>query len=914
MSTRYLEALFNPSSIVVLGAAERPNNLGGMVLRNLLASEFPGQLQVVNRNDYDSVHGVPCVAKVSRMPFAPDLAIICTPPETVPKMIKQLGEAKVRTAMVMTGGMSRAHSKTGRPLMYSVRDAARKSGIRILGPNTIGLMVPSRKLNATYAHMGVLPGKIGFVGQSGTIASAIVDWAFARGVGFSHFLTLGDSMDIDHDDLIDYLAQDGNTRAILMHMEHIPNPRRFISAVRAASRSKPIIAVKSGRVPESEWMAQPLPAGLTRTDPIYDAVLQRAGVLRVNGLDEMFDALESLSRMRRVRREELVIMANGVGPGVLAVDRLSALGGELAQLSKNSIDELAQLLPPYWTRRNPIDLNYDATPELYAKVIGILARDPNVSNVLALYAPSLTADNMQIADAVTKAALKSRLNVFTCWLGQSTVMDARDAFYAAGIPTFFSPEKAVKAFMHYVSHQRNQRLLREAPDSFTDLSVDRSHARKLVAEALRSKRNHLSNQEAREVIDDYGIATVKTWYADDVDEAVELFRSMHGAINITLIHEKSCHPFLEEKSGRGRYQGSVHRLSDENAIREACASLMRQYQLYFPDSGFLGFAVQFSHQHVGGIGFSVGITRDPLFGPLVVCGAGGASVSVMTDRKLALPPLNMVLARELLVSTHMYQILREYSTKPEQDIRSVCETLVTLSQIVIDIPEIKGLEILPLLFDSNGAVAVDIAIDLGEPARLVIQPYPRELEEWVILRKSGRRVIIRPVRAEDEPTHMEFHERQSPDSIRYRFFQYRKHFSHEDVAQMVQIDYDREMVFVANADRLDGEGEETLGTVRGWTDADNIQVEFAVMVHDDCKGEGLGVLLMNKLIEYCRERGTVEMVGNVLPDNQPMLKLARKLGFKTKYNLEEEVVDLWLQLNDPEDDWQRQRLAGALEG
>tara|TARA_R100000322_G_scaffold66226_2_gene41391 strand:+ start:4279 stop:7029 length:2751 start_codon:yes stop_codon:yes gene_type:complete len=912
VSTRYLEALFNPASIVVLGASERPDNLGGMVLRNLMSSDFPGRLLVINRNNYANVHGVLCVPKVSRMPFSPDLAIICTPPETVPKVIKQLGEAGVRTAMVMTGGMSRAHSKTGRPLMYAVRDAARKNGIRVLGPNTIGIMVPSRSINATYAHMGVLEGKIGFVGQSGTIASAIIDWAFARGVGFSHFLTLGDSMDIDHDDLIDYLAQDSNTRAILMHIENIPNPRRFISAVRAASRTKPIIAVKSGRVPESEWMPQQLPDGLTRSDPIYDAVLQRAGVLRVNGLDEMFDALESLSRMRRVRRDELVIMANGVGPGVMAVDRLSALGGSLAKLSQSSIDKLAELLPPYWTRKNPIDLNYDASPELYAQALQILARDPNVSNVLALYAPSLTEDNLQIADAVIRTAKQSRLNIFTCWLGQSSVLDARDDFYAAGVPTFFSPEKAVKAFMHHVNHQRNQRLLKETPESFTELNMDRAAAQKVVSEVLRSGRNHLSNQEAREIISDYGIAAVETWYVDDMDEAVELFHRVGGPVNITLIHEKSCHPFLEEKTGRGRYQSTISRLNDEDAIRDSCQLLLREYRRHFPQSGFLGFAVQSTHQHMGGIDFSVGVTRDPVFGPLVVCGAGGASVNVMTDRQLALPPLNMVLARELLQRTHMYKLLKEYSRKPEQDIRSVCETLVTLSQIVIDIPEIKGIEILPLLFNDKGAIAVDVAIDLGEPARPIINPYPRELEEWVTLPRSRRRIIIRPVRAEDEPAHIEFHERQSPDSIRYRFFQYRKQFTHNDVAQMVQIDYDREMAFVANATREDG-SEETLGTVRVWTDADNLQCEFAVMVHDECKGEGLGVLLMQKMIDYCRQRGTVEMIGNVLPDNQPMLKLARKLGFHTKYNPEEEVTDLWLQLNDPEDDWQRQRLAGGAE-
>lgn len=909
MSTRYLESLFNPASIAVIGASERADNLGGMVLRNLMGGGYPGRLLVVNQNDYDNVHGVPCVKKVSKMEFSPDLAIICTPPDTVAKTIKRLGEAGVRTAIVMTGGMSRTHSKTGQPLMYSVREAARETGIRVLGPNTIGLMVPARSLNATYAHMGAIPGRVAFVGQSGTIASSVIDWAFARGVGFSYFLTLGDGMDIDHDDLIDYLAQDTQTRAILLHIENIPNARRFMSAVRVASRTKPVIAVKSGRVPESEWFPHDLPDGLKRSDPIYDAMLQRAGVLRVDGLGQMFDALETLTRMRPLRRETLAIMANGVGPGVLAVDRLADLGGELAELSKSSIEGLAELLPPYWTRKNPIDLNYDASPELYGQAIKILAKDPEVANVLVMYAPSLTEDSLQIADAVVQASKGTRLNVFTCWLGQSTVMDAREEFYRAGLPSFFNPEKAVMAFMQHVRHQRVQRLLTETPESFTDHFADRTHTRHVVNRALRAGRYHLSNREARDLVRDYGISSIETMYCDDMEEVLEVFAVERRPIDITIIHEQACHPFLDLSPTQRRYKGTVQKLNSEAAIMDSCRYLMEEYKSHFPESGFLGFAVQRSYQHVGGIEFSVGITRDALFGPLVVCGAAGAQINVMTDRQIALPPLNMVLARELLRRTYMYKLLKEHSLKPEEDIRAVSETLVTLSQIVIDIPEIKGLEISPLLFNEQGAVAVNIAINLADkPGRPIIQPYPRELEEWIVLPKSGRRVIIRPVLAEDEPAHRAFHELQSPESIRYRFFQYRKHFSREDVAQMVQIDYDREMVFIANAPREDGEGEETLGTVRTWTDADNLQCEFAVMVHDKMKGEGLGVALMQKMIDYCRARGTVEMVGNVLPDNRPMLQLAEHLGFEIKFNTEEEVMDLRLVLNEPEKDWQRERL------
>jgi acetyltransferase len=865
---------------------------------------------VINSSEYAQVHGIECVSKVSKMPFSPDLAIVCTPPETVPGLVKQLGKAGVKTAMVLTGGLSRTHSKSGRPLMYSVRDAAKKSGIRILGPNTIGIMVPSQNLNATYAHMGVLPGKIAFIGQSGTIASTVIDWAFSRGIGFSHFLTLGDSMDIDPDDLIDYLAQDRSTKAILFHFETINNPSRFISAVRAASRGKLVIGVKSGRVPESQWETNVLPDGIVNGDDIYEAVMRRAGILRVQGLDEMFDALETLTRMKPIKQEHLVILCNGFGPGVLAVDKLASLGGELTELSPETIEAFKQLLPPYWTKRNPIDLDYDASPTRYEQALTILEKDLSVSNVLVMFAPSLTEDSLQIADTIVNKANKSRLNIFTCWLGKSTIREARHAFFDSGIPTFSSPEKAVKAFMHQVNHNRTQKLLRETPSSYVDHMQDRSHARNLVANAVRQGHKTLSNEEARQVIADYGIPAVKTWYCDNVEEVIEIYKQVSGAINITLLHEQASYPFLEEKTGRGRYKATLRRLNDEDVIRTSCQLLFDQYQEHFRNSGFLGYAVHASHQHIGGLGFSLGITRDPVFGPLVVCGAAGASVNVMSDRHIALPPLNMVLAKDLLRQTHMYKLLKEYSYQPEKDIHAVCETLITLSQIVIDIPQIRGLEILPLLFDRKSAVAVDVAIDLGEAARLSIQPYPEHLCEWIVLPRSRRRVELRPVKGEDEPTHVDFHMKLSPESIRFRFFHYRKSFSHDELVQMVQIDYDREMVFIATAATTAEENapEETLGVVRVWTDADNLQCEFAVIVRDDMKGEKLGLRLMNKMIDYCRNRGTIEMIGSVLPDNGPMLGLARKLGFKVEYNEDEEVMDLRLPLNSPSDDWERETI------
>ncbi len=907
MSTRHLESLFNPKSIAIIGASERSTNLGGIVLRNLMGSDYAGELVIVNNKGYANVHGIQCVRRASVLPFRPDVAMICTPPETVPMIVQQLGQQKVKVAIIMTGGLSRTHSRSGRPLMYSIQEKAHEYGVRILGPETIGIIAPHNKVNATYMHMGVMPGKIAYIGQSGTMASAVIDWALNRGIGFSYMTTLGDGIDVDLDDLIDYFAQDRKTKAILLHIENITSPRRFISSVRAVSHGKPVIAIKSGRVRESQWNPVELPAGLVDADRIYDAVLRRAGVLRVNGTDEMFDALETLTRMKSVYGDTLHIITNGLGPGVISVDRLASLAGELGNLSPETISELSNHLPPYWTRKNPIDLNYDASPELYRDVLKILSKDTHVSNVLVLFAPSLLQDSLQVADAVIDFCKTTHLNIFTCWLGHSTVQDARDAFFEQGIPNYSTPDKAVKALMHMINHRRSQQVLRETPESYTDPTVNHYKLHKSVKAIYKSGRRILTNSESRQILLEYGIPMLDTYYCETDDEVVQLAQKLNEPITIRILHEQDCIPFRAEKTGRGRYRGRVKGLFEEQSIREACRYLLEHYPDHYPNSGFMGFSVQPSFQSIGGVGFSLGITRDPVFGPLIVCGASGASINVIADRRIALPPLNMVLARDLLSQTHMYRILKNYSYRPNEDINHLCETLVTLSRIIIDIPEIRNLEIVPLYFDQKGAVAVNATIELDQPGRLSILPYPQELREWIMLPKSKRKVELRPVRGEDEPGHVEFFSKLSPETIRYRFFHYRKAFSHDELVQMLQIDYDREMAFIAVGTKADESGEETLGAVRAWTDPDNLRCEFAIVIRDDVKGERLGWVMMRKIIDYCRERGTIEMIGSVLSDNRPMLALAQKIGFAMRYDEEEEVMALKLSLNKP-DEWQAERL------
>jgi acetyltransferase len=787
--------------------------------------------------------------------------------------------------------------------------------LRILGPETIGIMVPGSGLNATYMHMGVAPGKIAFIGQSGTIASAVIDWSLYRGVGFSHITTLGDGIDVGLDDLIDYLAQDRHTKAILLHIENIAQPRRFMSAVRAISKSKPVIVVKSGRYAEAQWKSQVLPPGITNGDKIYDAVFRRAGVLRVHGADEMFDALETLTRMKPVKQHSLHIISNGFGPSVMAIDRLKFLNGNLGELSSETLDELSKFLPAYWSRRNPIDLDYSADPTTFRKAIDILGKDSNVNNLLVMFAPTLTEDSLQIADAVIDASKTSRLNILACWLGHTTVIEAREAFYHAGIPSYTSPEKAVKAFMHMVNHERSQRVLRETPESYKNLDDDYSKGRKLVTDVYQSGRRYLTHQEAHELLCLYGIPMLETRYAASIEEAEALAAEIEGKVYIRILHEAMCIPFGEKAVGSGRYIEHIKGLDGTAEVREACLTLRAHCQRFYPDSAFMGFAVQPSRQARGGIGFSLGVTRDPVFGPLIVCGASGSRLNVLVDRQVALPPLNLVLARDLLSHSHMYSMLKEYSENPETDINRLCETLVIISQIIVDIPEIKGIEIVPFYFGSKGGIAVSAMIDLGEPTRTTIQPYPKELREWILLPISRRRVELRPVRAEDEPAHVAFHSRLSPESIRYRYFHYRKSFTHDELVQMLHLDYDREMAFIAvshdETQRVESEGdfatEEVLGTVRAWTDPDNLQCEFAIIISDQMKGERLGWVLMRKIIEYCTDRGTVEMIGSVLADNKPMLKLAEKLGFSIKYDPEEDVMSLRLPLNEPAE-WQTEML------
>jgi acetyltransferase len=911
MSTKYLKRFFKPRSIAVFGASERHDSLGGIVLRNLLDSGFKGPIMAVNKEGYQQVNGVTCYEGVSSLPEMPDLAIICTPPDTVADLVRKLGANMVRAALILTGGLT-LESITGQgSIKDEIREAARSYGIRILGPDCMGMLIPGSSMNASFSHVNIRKGRVAYVGQSGLIGTAMIDWANGQEIGFSHFLTLGDGVDVDLPSIIDYLAGEPTTHAILLQMDRVIGPsRNFISALRAASRNKLVLVLKSGIIPDGR-MQEEVCEGIADQDDVYDAVLRRAGVVRVDTSDMLFNALETLTRMKPMRGERLAIVCNGMGPNALAHDRLKSRKGQLAELTEETVVGLAEFLPPHWNGRNPVDINADATPERYAEVVARLTKDPNVDAVLSIHAPTRMAPSVETADAVIKIAKKTPRNVLTCWMGRESAIAARNRCNASGITTFLNPEEAIDAFMFMVEYHRNQKVMRQTPAPYRiDNEPNRNKAQQLIQQVIDEGRDYLTHPEACELLDLYEIPTSNTHYAEDIAQVVDIASQLGGSVAIKALHQGNVYPFSYERDGNRnlRWRDLALDLYSMTEVRHSTTKLAyRVSERYAPEQQ-MGFAVQQMKRGFQSLQINLGITRDPVFGPLVIFGIGGYTADTLADRSLMLPPMNSALAEQLVKQSRVYGIVAENSDWPERDLQNICDLLIKLGQMAVELKQLKALEINPLLLNKRGLLAVDVCVSLGEPASLSVSPYPEHLTEHIRLKKSGRPATLRAIRGEDEPAHLEFYNKLSPESIRLRYFYSRGVPTHQELANWTQIDYDREMALIVIAPKANARGYETLGVARAVTDADNIRAEFSVVVRDDLQGEGLGVVLMQKIIQYCRDRGTLMIMGSTLPSNKGMQALARKLGFRNSYNAEEDVIDMKLMLHEPTEDWQMLRL------
>ncbi|MGE5169860.1 MAG: bifunctional acetate--CoA ligase family protein/GNAT family N-acetyltransferase [Rudaea sp.] len=873
MTIRNLQGFFAPASIAVIGASDTPQSVGATLLRNVVASGFGGDVFPVNPR-HRRLGGLEVYARVSDLPRTPDLAVICTPASTVPQIVADLGLRGTRAAIVITAGLGAKTADGSTTLKDAMLAAARPYVLRILGPNCIGVLVPGVHLNASFAHTDALAGNVAFISQSGALVTVVLDWAKSRGIGFSKFISIGDSADVDFGDLIDYLASDPQTSAILLYIESIHAARKFMSAARAAARNKPVVVVKAGRAAEGAKAAASHTGALAGADDVYDAAIRRAGMLRVLTTEELFDAVQTLARAAPVRGERLAIVTNGGGPGVMATDALVLGRGLLAPLSPRSVARLDAALPPTWSHGNPVDIGGDAPVERYVEAMSILLDDPQCDALLFLHSPTAIVPSAAIAAAIVPVVKGAAKPVFGCWLGGDAVREAREIFARAGIPEYDTPESAVRAFLQAVEYRRNQDLLMQAPPATaTGFTPDRDVARDAVRGTLDAGGRVLSEADSKTVLSAYGIPVVETRIAADVESAVECAKSLGFPVALKILS-----PQITHKSDVG---GVVLDLDAPDAVAAAAIAMRERVKRVRPDATLAGFTVQSMVRRPDAHELIVGVSTDPVFGPVILFGAGGTAVEVIADRAVGLPPLDAVLARDIIGRTRVAKLLAGYRDRPAADVDAIAATLTRISALVADIPDIVELDINPLLADAQGVVALDARIVVERARtprvdRFAIKPYPAELEERV--QWGGVDLLLRPIRPEDAEQHREFSNALSPEDRRYRIFIRARDLDRTQLARLTQIDYDREMAFVAVAPG-DDQKPHTLGVVRAIADPDNVVAEFAIIVRSDLKGRGLGSILLSKMIDYCKSRGTSRLVGEALPDNARVFALVRRYGF-----------------------------------
>ncbi len=887
MSTYRLDKLFSPRSVAVVGASPRKTSSGRAVLENLHRAGFPGTVHLVNPR-YDQIEGVRAVKSYDDLPAVPDVVVVAVPPPAVPAAIAAAAQKGTAAGIIVTAGLGHGPGS----LAELCEKNARAAGMRLVGPNCLGVLVPRAKLNASFAASSPPPGDLALISQSGAIATGLVEWAAVRGVGFSAIVSIGDSIDVDFSDLLDYFAMDRGTRAILLYIESVRDARKFMSAARAAARGKPVLVIKSGRHAQGAKAALTHTGALAGSDAVYDAAFRRAGLLRVIDLDELFAAAETLARITTLSGKRLAILTNGGGVGVLAVDRLVDLGGELAGISPETISKLDAALPPIWSRANPVDIAGDADDARYAVALQHLLDDKANDAVLVMNVPTALASAADAAKSVIGVAEQHRQQpirpkpVFAMWIGESDA--AAETFEAANIPSYATETAAIYGFMHLVRYQESRDLLMATPPSLPrDFAPDAAAVRPVIDGVLGEKRTWLDPVELSRVFSAYGIPITPAALARDADEAVAAARR-HLAQGIPVVL-KIQSPDIVHKSEVG---GVRLNLANERAVHDAAAEILSQARTAKPGARITGVTVFPMIVRPKARELIVGVADDPTFGPVIAFGQGGTAVEVISDKALALPPLDLDLARRLIARTRVSRILKAYRNVPAADERAIELLLVKLAQLVADFPEIREIDLNPVLADETGVIAVDARVSVAPVERLhrglsgnprfAIRPYPTEWERHVKLR-DGTAILVRPVRPEDEPLYPPFFAAVTPADLRLRFFAPVKEFSHTFIARFTQIDYARAMAFIA----LDEVTGAMLGVVRLHSDADYQSGEYAVLVRSDLKGHGLGWLLMQLIIEYARTEGIRSIKGQVLQENTSMLEMCRNLGFQIASDPEE---------------------------
>ena len=882
MGTLNLDKIFNPQSVAIIGASDAEGSVGYAIVKNFTRLGYAGKVYFVNIRKPE-ILGVKTYPTVEQIPEHVDLAIIATPAKTVPDVIEECGRAGVRGAIIVSAGFKETGPE-GKALEEKILETAKKFGIRIIGPNCIGIIRPRINLNATFVDKVPKPGNVAFLSQSGALGSAILDWAIHENIGFSNFVSVGSMIDVDFGDLIDYFGTDPKTKSILMYVEGITEARKFMSAARHFARTKPIIVVKSGRFSESAKAAASHTGSLSGEDDIYDAAFKRAGIVRVEEISDLFNAAAVLGTQPLPRGPNLAIITNAGGPGVMATDALIARGGKLAKLSKKTLDGLNSVLPPFWSRGNPIDVLGDAKTDRYKAAVEACLNDENIDGILVIFTQQAVSESVEIAKGIVelvRGKAYQNKTILTSFMGYDAVQEANSILNANNIPTYSTPEQAVKTYMYMHQYQRNVELIYETPE---ELSVDASPPKRPINVILRNAamedREVLTEDEAKKILKYYNFPVVKTAAANNVEEAVAYAQQLGFPVVLKILSPQIVH-----KSDAG---GVILNVNSASEVREAFETLIQRATAYNPDAQIIGVTVQPMVQKKG-YEVIIGGKTDPLFGPVILFGMGGVGVELFKDYSMGLPPLNTTLIRRMMEETKVYQQLKGYRNSPPADIKKLEETLLLFSQLLMDFPQIKEIDINPLLINEKEACILDarIVVDKKRACKkfephehMVISPYPKKYEIlWKL--KNGEDVLLRPIKPEDEPLWLEMFQNFSEESIRYRFFQLLKDTPHEVRVRYCNIDYDREIAIVAEL--TEEERRKILGVSRLSIEPDGKSGEMAFIVGDKWQNFGLGTKMVDYVLDIAKEMGVESVYSIMLSDNYRALSLTKKMGFDIEY-------------------------------
>ena len=870
----YLTPLFEPASVAVIGASERAGSIGAVLVENMLAAQYRGALFGINPKHL-SVRGLPCFDSIAQLPQRVDLAVIATPPHTVPDLVEQCGRAGIRAAVVITAGFSEAGAEGAR-LERALLENAQRHRVRVAGPNCLGLMRPALGFNATLARGATLPGTLGLVSQSRAVCTAMLDWARSNRVGFSSVVSLGRTEDVKFGEIVDYLVADPRTEHILLYIENVRNARGFVSALRAAARVKPVILMKAGRQPAGSRAAVSHTAAIVGMDDVFNAAVRRTGAVRVNTIGQLVAAAQALAAHVRPQGDRLAVVTNGGGPGMIAADRAADLGLALAELSARTIDALGQALPGNWSHGNPVDLIGDADAERYRAAVSACLADENVDGVLAMLAPQAMTEPADAARAVIEAAHGASKPVLACWMGEEQTALARRLLTQARIPVFRSPEPAIAMFAHMSSFYRNQRALLRTPGPLSPQQPpDPDTARRIIDAALSEKRNVLSEAESKAVLAAFSIPVARTAVARSAAEAESI--AAEAGYPVAL---KIDSPDITRKS---EVNGVRLNVPDVAAVRAGYRDILDEVARRRPQARITGVAVEPMVSRANVRELMAGVIRDPVFGPAIVFGGGGMTLDVYRDRAVALPPLDTFLIADMIRGTRVAKLLGAFRNLPPADMQALEAVLLRVSELACELPQLEELDINPLIADESGVVALDARVVLREapPSRtryghMAIHPYPSDLVS-VWQPREGPPVTRRPIRPEDAKIEQEFVRGLSAEARYFRFMGTMRELTPVMLARFTQIDYDREMAFVAIVPQ---DGRETeIAVCRYVTHPDGETCEFAIVVADNWQRRGLGRRMMTLLIDCARTRKLRAMVGDVLAENWPMLSLCKSLGF-----------------------------------